>query len=80
MQIAGTPSIAASSSKLMQRPVFPLPVIPTQAACVVRSFESYKDRGVLDRLRLCVEPSPEIKDAQLLEIDHGVCACGLSAR
>ena len=39
--IAGMPSIAASSSKSMQRPVLPLPVMPTQTACVTRSVESY---------------------------------------
>ena len=40
MQIAGTPSIAASSSSDRQRPVLPLPVMPTQTAWVVRSRES----------------------------------------
>ena len=40
MQIAGMPSIAASSSSDRHRPVLPLPVMPTQTACVVRSFES----------------------------------------
>jgi hypothetical protein len=38
---AGMPSSAASSSNEMQRPVLPLPVMPTQTACVVRSRESY---------------------------------------
>ena len=40
MQIAGTPSIAASSSNDRHRPVLPEPVMPTHTACVVRSFES----------------------------------------
>ena len=40
MTIAGMPSIAASSSRAMQRPVLPLPVMPTQTAWVTRSFES----------------------------------------
>ena len=40
MAIAGTWSIAASSSRLRQRPVLPLPVMPTQTACVTRSRES----------------------------------------
>ena len=33
------PSIAASSMMSKQRPVLPLPVMPTQSACVSRSFE-----------------------------------------
>ncbi len=41
MTRAGTPSIAASSSSDTQRPVLPLPVMPMQTACVVRSRESY---------------------------------------
>jgi len=40
MAIAGTWSIAASSSRLRQSPVLPLPVMPTQTACVTRSRES----------------------------------------
>ena len=39
--IAGTLSMAASSSKHIHRPVFPLPVIPTHTACVVKSRASY---------------------------------------
>jgi hypothetical protein len=31
---AGMPSMAASSSRLRQSPVLPLPVMPTQTACV----------------------------------------------
>ena len=38
--IAGTPSMAASSSRQRHRPVFPLPVIPTHTAWVTRSRES----------------------------------------
>ena len=38
--MAGTPSMAASSSRPMARPVFPLPVMPMMAACVTRSRES----------------------------------------
>ncbi len=37
---AGMWSIAASSSRLISRPVLPLPVIPTQTAWVSRSRES----------------------------------------
>ena len=40
MTMAGMPSIAASSSSPMQRPVLPLPVMPTHTAWVTRSFES----------------------------------------
>ena len=40
MQMAGMPSMAASSSSARHRPVLPLPVMPTHTACVVRSFES----------------------------------------
>jgi len=40
MMIAGMPSIAASSSSVIHKPVFPLPVMPTHTACVTRSFES----------------------------------------
>ena len=40
MTIAGIPSIAASSKRAMHRPVLPLPVMPTQTACVKRSLES----------------------------------------
>ncbi len=39
--MAGTPSIAASSSSVKHSPVLPLPVMPTHTACVVRSRESY---------------------------------------
>ena len=39
------PSIAASSISPMHSPVFPLPVMPTQTACVTRSFESYSSRS-----------------------------------
>ncbi len=39
--MAGTPSIAASSSSDRHRPVLPLPVMPMQTAWVVRSRESY---------------------------------------
>jgi hypothetical protein len=45
MTIAGMPSIAASSSRLMQSPVLPLPVIPTHTAWVVRSLASYRSRS-----------------------------------
>ena len=38
--IDGTPSSAASSMTPTQSPVLPEPVMPTQTACVVRSFES----------------------------------------
>ena len=38
--IAGIPSSAASSSSVTHRPVFPLPVMPTHTAWVVRSFAS----------------------------------------
>ena len=38
--ITGMPSIAASSSSDRHSPVLPLPVIPTQTACVVSCFES----------------------------------------
>jgi hypothetical protein len=41
MTSAGMPSSAASSSSETHRPVLPLPVMPTQTACVVRSRESY---------------------------------------
>ena len=53
MTIAGTPSIAASSSRSRQRPVLPLPVIPTRTACVHKSFESYmtKSSPILDESR-----------------------------
>jgi len=44
MMMAGTPSMAASSRRSTQRPVFPLPVIPIQMAWVVRSRESYITR------------------------------------
>ena len=40
MAITGTPSIAASSISDRQRPVLPLPVMPTQTAWVTRSRES----------------------------------------
>ncbi len=40
IRIAGTPSIAASSMSERQRPVLPLPVMPTHTACVTRSRES----------------------------------------
>jgi hypothetical protein len=42
MQIAGMPSMAASSSMAKHKPVLPLPlpVMPTQTAWVVRSLES----------------------------------------
>ncbi len=40
MAMTGMPSMAASSSSVRQSPVLPLPVIPTQTACVVRSFDS----------------------------------------
>ena len=46
MQIAGMPSMAASSSSVRHRPVLPLPVMPTQTACVVRSRESYSSGSV----------------------------------
>jgi hypothetical protein len=45
MMMAGTPSIAASSSSEMPRPVFPEPVMPTMTACVVRSRASYITRS-----------------------------------
>jgi len=41
MAIVGTPSMAASSMSDRQSPVLPLPVMPTQTACVTRSVESY---------------------------------------
>ena len=41
MMIEGMLSIAASSSRVRHRPVLPLPVMPTQTACVVRSLASY---------------------------------------
>ncbi len=40
MAMAGTPSMAASSSSARHKPVLPLPVMPTQTACVVRSLAS----------------------------------------
>ena len=40
MAITGTPSIAASSITDRQRPVLPLPVMPTQTPWVTRSRES----------------------------------------
>ena len=40
MAITGTPSIAASSMSARHSPVLPLPVMPTQTACVTRSRES----------------------------------------
>ena len=40
MQMAGMPSMAASSSSDRHRPVLPLPVMPTHTAWVVRSCES----------------------------------------
>ena len=42
MAMAGTPSIAASSSSDRQSPVLPLPVMPRQTAWVTRSRESYR--------------------------------------
>ncbi|AMV37913.1 hypothetical protein VT85_10790 [Planctomyces sp. SH-PL62] len=42
--MTGMPSIAASSNIATQSPVLPLPVIPTQTACVVSCFESYNRR------------------------------------
>ncbi len=50
MQIAGMPSMAASSSKARHRPVLPLPVMPTHTACVVRSRESYSSGSVASLL------------------------------
>ena len=38
--MAGTPSMAASSMSERQSPVLPLPVMPTQTACVTRCRES----------------------------------------
>ncbi len=41
MMTQGMPSMAASSRRLMHRPVLPEPVMPTTTPCVVRSRASY---------------------------------------
>src|ERR1019366_4083427 len=41
MMTAGMPSMAASSSSAIDRPVLPDPVIPTMTPCVVRLRASY---------------------------------------
>ncbi len=63
-------SIAASSSKLRQSPVLPLPVIPTQTAWVTRSLESYRQEALFGFLVFQVIRPAQIKRAQLLVILH----------
>jgi hypothetical protein len=71
MAMTGTPSIAASSMSEMHSPVLPLPVIPTQTACVTRSRAVVEDRRLEDRAGLEVVFAAEVEEAEFLEVVHG---------
>ena len=70
MAIAGMPSMAASSSSARHSPVLPLPVMPTQTACVTRSLRVVEQQVVGGLARREVVLAAEVEDAELFEVLH----------
>ena len=65
--MAGIPSIAASSSRPTQRPVLPLPVMPTQTAWVTKSLESYSSNPGFGLLGGEIVGPSQVEDAQVFQ-------------